>query len=465
MELFKIIKKTFDLVRKEVTQALSDSKGHAQKLVDAEATRVDTVIEGKVDKVEYTPTFDFSPERTIIANDQDFIEWNILRRIYTEGVVFKTGNSKFRYCYTATGDATEDVTLRTFYEDKTKRFVWSEGYSSGLVVAYNIQFLDEAVHSANAFENCSQAKYISITPHINNDAFTSVRKMFYGCVELVYTDHILPTKATDYFQVYYDCQKLRHLVTEINWENAESASYAFYNNYMLGIGDTPTDGSFTTVAYKGISVNLPVCEYCTNMFDGCKSISYISTFNAPKATYLTGLFNRCESLMKVDSLVINSATTTEDMFQDCGNLTEIGSITHSDDINISVRNMFCECESLEIAPSIPGRLSNMYGFVYKCRNLTTMPLYYTRGGSINITYAFANCEKLTNVGGFDGIAMSFSFEDSPLLTRESCQNIFNHSGDLNGKSASISLHHEAYARLTEEDIAIAVNKGWAVQSI
>lgn len=114
-------------------------------------------------------------------------------------------------------------------------------------------------------------------------------------------------------------------------------------------------------------------------------------------------------------------------------------------------------------------------FIY-CYNVVTIPSFNCE--NIISTYNMFNyCDDLTNVGyltnmgkGFiSGIIRTVSFSYCSKLTKESCMNIINSLYDLNlnnsyGIGARVRFHATPYALLSTEDIAIATNKGWTVES-
>lgn len=116
---------------------------------------------------------------------------------------------------------------------------------------------------------------------------------------------------------------------------------------------------------------------------------------------------------------------------------------------------------------------NMY---YHCNNLVTIPTFNCE--SIISTYSmFDYCNNLTNVGGFNdmgkgfisGIFRTVSLSYCSKLTKESCLNIINSLYDLNlnkeyTNNAIIIFHQTPYSLLSPEDIEIATNKGWIVES-
>ena len=119
-----------------------------------------------------------------------------------------------------------------------------------------------------------------------------------------------------------------------------------------------------------------------------------------------------------------------------------------------------------------------------CSNLLTVPEYdfsgydgKTYGGSEIFGTSYNAPTKLTTIGGFKNMGQSYSggastYKDILLhylktLTRESVLNVFNTIYDMNLNTANtgavnIKLHADVKALLSDDDIAIATNKGWTV---
>ena len=111
-----------------------------------------------------------------------------------------------------------------------------------------------------------------------------------------------------------------------------------------------------------------------------------------------------------------------------------------------------------------------------CENLVSIPLL--DGTNVQTaSYAFSDCPALTTIAGVKNFGknpnmtsntISYMFSLSSLITEQSCINIFNNLYDRASAGYSIvnmSFEPEVIARLTDEDIAIATNKGWAITAI
>lgn len=103
--------------------------------------------------------------------------------------------------------------------------------------------------------------------------------------------------------------------------------------------------------------------------------------------------------------------------------------------------MFKDCQNLEAIPELDCS-SNTSTY-----SKHTTPLY--------------GCTILRNFGGMKGIKTSIYFNEVYCLSYESALNIINGLSDgVSGQT--LTLHKDVVNQLSDDDIAIATNKGWTV---
>ena len=177
-----------------------------------------------------------------------------------------------------------------------------------------------------------------------------------------------------------------------------------------------------------------------------------------------------------------SGTDLQAMCYYCSNLKKIN-MSNMISENISNCYMtFSSCSKLEtiIFPDDIGTkfgATNIAQMFRACTNLTTLPLI-NASNVINIYWLFYQTKNITNLGGFRNLGeaylttQSVNYKDyrldlSPcsLLTKQSIINVLNNLYDIASKGCntqSIVLGSTNIAKLTEDEIAIATNKGWTV---
>ena len=111
----------------------------------------------------------------------------------------------------------------------------------------------------------------------------------------------------------------------------------------------------------------------------------------------------------------------------------------------------------------------MEGMFAGCTSLTSVPdLSASRVGYYYdaLFSTFYGCSNLTYLGGFKYLKWSLSLSDSPLLTYDSLMNVINNlSSDVIGYGTTLELNRESLKKLSDEDIMIAMNKGWNITSV
>lgn len=164
----------------------------------------------------------------------------------------------------------------------------------------------------------------------------------------------------------------------------------------------------------------------------------------PSAKYM--YYGSSNKVIKVLS-DISDTTATANMFAACGDLIKILPISTSNVTNMD--SMFVSCSKLTAIPLLD------------CQNVKTMSTFF----------GYSNVNSITNLGGFKDLGkqssvggISSGFLDRvPNLTHESLMNVINNLYDrkTNGLSnTSIKFGTTNLNKLTDEEKAIAINKGW-----
>lgn len=138
-------------------------------------------------------------------------------------------------------------------------------------------------------------------------------------------------------------------------------------------------------------------------------------YSKEEITYLQGIFSDNKSLLRIDNLPVTPSVT-------------------------SLEYIFYGCENLE--------------------TLNFKGLDFSRVTRYEGT--FQGCSKLKNIiGPFSGIIRSISFGDCPL-TVDSILTVFDALAVDHGNNRSITISEETYNVLTQEQLSIPEEKGWAV---
>lgn len=186
----------------------------------------------------------------------------------------------------------------------------------------------------------------------------------------------------------------------------------------------------------------------TNMnelFSDCSKITNIDVSNwiFPKVEYLVGIFSNCSSLQSIDvsNWDTSNITSMAMLFYGCKSLTTID-ISSLDKSKVTIINdIFFNCQSLETLNLGDWDMSNI----------------------TEMDYPFAFCSNLKNViGSLSGIKIDLSLNVSPL-TNESAMIFINGLATVD-EAKTITFKATTYNTLTDEQKAIATNKGWTIKS-
>ena len=200
-------------------------------------------------------------------------------------------------------------------------------------------------------------------------------------------------------------------------------------------------------------------------------------------TDVSKLFYYCENLTSIPLIDTSKATIARYMFWYCSELTNVPSLDFSNVTDAA--GMFFHCENLTSIPSIDtGKVTNMNNMFASCSKLTTIPLLNTSKVT-DMSYMFASCSKLTTIPALDvsnvtnmeemlyrcqnltavsilNIGSSLDISASTKFTREALVEII---GNLKTVSVTktLTMGSTNLAKLTDDDKAIATNKGWTLK--
>lgn len=211
------------------------------------------------------------------------------------------------------------------------------------------------------------------------------------------------------------------------------------------------NGDANLIYMPYVQIN-PNATSTVSMFANCSRLEKVPLLDFSNIVEMRNMFNACSSLVEVPTFNIESATTIASMFSGCTNLQSIPQINTSNVENMG--GMFNSCTRLITVPELDGS---------KCRNVGNM---------------FSSCGRLESFGGLKDYGKAFlptdgknstsftlSFNSSNSLTHDSLMNVINNLYDIASAGVpqqTLQLGYRNLGKLTEEEIAIATNKGWQV---
>ena len=223
------------------------------------------------------------------------------------------------------------------------------------------------------------------------------------------------------------------------------------SNLFKGYKGTSIDG---LIAYDDTS-NVTTMN---NMFHSCTNLTTIPLLNTINVNVMTGMFYSCSSLTAIPLLNTSNVTAMDSMFHGCTSLTTIPSLNT---INVTLMSrMFAGCTSLTTIPLL--NTSNVTGInmmFYGCTNLTTIPeLDVSKVTTFSDT--FYHCSNLKSIL-MTGMKEPFNISASTKFERTDLVTILNNLATVT-TTKKLTMGATNLAKLTDEDKAIATNKGWTL---
>lgn len=277
------------------------------------------------------------------------------------------------------------------------------------------------------------------------------------------------TKSCYYLFNNYGGTSVDNLIQPNDTENVTNMSYMFNGCTNLTTIPQLNTGNVTDMnhMFEGCSnlTSIPLLDTSNvtgtgvlGMFKGCSNLTSIPQLNISNVTRTSSMFEGCTSLTTIPLLDTSNATSIGGMFRDCTNLTSIPQLNTS---NITTTAYtFSYCTSLTTIPLLDtSKVMNMSATFQGCRALTTVPALDASNvtNKDNMNTMFSGCTNLksilmTNIGADLNISSSTKFEREDLLV------ILNNLKTVT-EARTLTMGATNLAKLTEEDKAIATNKG------
>ena len=299
---------------------------------------------------------------------------------------------------------------------------------------------------------------ISQIPYFNSSNGTAFNSIFYNCRNITTIPLLDTSNCTNFNNMFTQCVKLEN-IPQINTSKGTTFVDMFKScNNLKTIPQLDTN----------LATNI------NSMFYNCSSITEVS-LNVPKVTNAGYVFNGCTNLQKVNLICDSSVSTTYDhTFYKCASLTEVALKTNN---ATSFQSIFERCTSLTEIPQIDTGKGTAFNYAFSgCTALTTIPLLnYTK--AVNLGAMCSGCTSLTTLGGFQNLGQAYTTStaannnnyalnlSAAPLTHDSAMNVINNLYDIASKGCKtqkVVFNSNTLALLSEEEIAIATNKGWSI---
>ena len=210
-----------------------------------------------------------------------------------------------------------------------------------------------------------------------------------------------------------------------------------------------------------------------SMFNNCSSLTSLdlSSFDTSKVTYMYSMFQDCSSLTSIDVSSFNTLKVyrIDNMFKNCKSLTSLNLSNFSTPSCTDMSQLFYGCSnltSLDLSSFDTSKVTSLWFMFDSCSNLTSLDLSsFNTTACTDMQWMFSGCRKLKDVTWGNNWASNSaitSFDVSPCpLSHDSCLDLFNKLA-TKSSNATLKLSTTTKGYMSEEEIAIATNKGWTV---
>ena len=154
----------------------------------------------------------------------------------------------------------------------------------------------------------------------------------------------------------------------------------------------------------------------------------------------------------------SDVTDMEYMFYGCSQLTSVPLLDTSK--VTTMYSMFSYCSQLTSVPLLDtSNVTSMHEMFSQCKRLTSVPSFDTSNVE-DMGYMFDGCSNLETIHMIN-IGDSLDIHSSTKFTREALLEIIGNLKNVN-TTKTLKMGSTNLAKLTEEDKAIATNKGWTL---
>lgn len=322
---------------------------------------------------------------------------------------------------------------------------------------------------SNMFFGCQKLTYI---PYIDTSRAFDVSYMFSGCRLLKSIPDIDISQATNVMGLFMGCESLESFPESLNFNSEIYDTTQLFHNCK----------SLTTIPDRFSFWNTTVTDY---MFEGCTKLvsAPIYNFNWDIIQSAYRMFNGC-GIGTLPTLQFSNINNMNNIIEDCPNIEDVNIICTSEymtDLSCS----FYNCPGLRNVTLQLDHVTNWGGFSGGSEDHSspieniTLILPVQSGSTV---YIPDSCKKL-HIGGsemyypigrtdtfsilrdvtFDSDTLIYcdqDFSDKVFLTKQSILNILNALAE--GHFGTLTLPSAQLEELTEEEKAIASDKGWSL---
>lgn len=350
----------------------------------------------------------------------------------------------YNLVYAPDGDASKITSLNGVFKD-CRALTYIPPYNT----------TNSLINMGSMCENCYSLKKVG--KFGSTSGVISATSMFYNCYSLEEIPDFDYSKITSGYNMFGNCYRIKNAVG-LDFSGMTNSSNLFY--YCRGL--------------ENVELNFPVTTTLDSAFKYCTSLKSIKITTSDKLTKCGSLFYGIPNAV-IEPFNTSKVTDFSNMFYD--SKVEYPPLLDTS-AGTTFNQTFMYSSVIEIPAYDTSNNTTLYNTFRDCTKLTTIP-ELDCGKTSTISYMFGNstnnCPALTNLGGFKDLGKMGSITNSstyflqacPNLTHESLMNVIN--GLYDRKSAGYSTVTLKFGstnlgKLTDEEKAIATNKGWTLST-
>ena len=194
------------------------------------------------------------------------------------------------------------------------------------------------------------------------------------------------------------------------------------------------------------------------MFYQCGKLTNVPLFDTSNVNNMSNMFYYCINLTSIPLFDTNKVTRMSGMFESCKKLISVPLFDTSNVIDM--HGMFYQCQNLASVPAFnTSKVTDMRMMFYFCLSLTSVPAFDVSNVT-NMTSMFYACTNIEAIHIIN-ISADFDVHSCTKLTREALLEIIGNLKTVTS-TKTLTMGTTNLAKLTEEDKAIATNKGWTL---
>ena len=210
---------------------------------------------------------------------------------------------------------------------------------------------------------------------------------------------------------------------------------------------------------------------------GCSTVFDPSLFDVSNVTNMSYMFYSAvttNTTIDFSTWDVSNVTTTFNMFNYASNFTNINLSNWNTTKLETINSMFYGCEKLkeiDLSTWNTNNIKNLGFLFYNCKKITTIDLSsFDLANVTNMVNMFYSCTALTDLQlpdlGHNQSCTELDLSTCSALTKDSILFLFNNAFDRATAgyttAFTIKLNATTKALLSEDELAIATNKGFTV---